>query len=171
MNICIHVSVTQTYAERDIQGLIHGKSAGAGADTKGRKTATTKSNMKQSEPTKAGRHVLKAQATGKKESPVATHWVQAPVVKKAKTAQEQLRALGGPEIVYQVCIRVCGYVCVCACRVCVCVCVRERECVCVCVCVCMCVSECVCVCVFVCVCVCVCIYIYIYIYFFMYIYI
>ena len=127
MNILMHVSVTQTDAERDIQGLIHGKSASAGADAQGRKTATTKSNMKQSEPTTAGRHALKAQATGKKESPVAMHWVHATVVKKAKTAQEQLRALGGPEIVYQVCIRVCGYVSVgmyvYVRVVCVCVCV------------------------------------------------
>jgi len=98
----------RTYAEKDIQGLIHGthsKSSGAAADEKGRKTAT-KISGESSAPGKASRGVLTAQpAVEEKETPLASHWVQAPVVKKVKTPQEQLRALvrkeGGPEIVYQ----------------------------------------------------------------------
>ena len=99
----------KTYAERNLKRMIHGSktSAPGAAASNEKKTSTHKhSDSKHSKPDKASRGALSAQAAAGEESetPLAAHWVQAPPQAKpqrAESGQQQLRALGGPQIIYE----------------------------------------------------------------------
>lgn len=96
----------RTHVERDIQSLIHEKPGTAGrkavvsSNSKGKELrgALKAAAAADGKPNMGGSRAAKSDAA---ETPLAKHWVQAPAKKRApvKTAQEQLRDLGGPEIV------------------------------------------------------------------------
>ena len=96
-----------TYAEKDIQTLIHGKSVAA--DKPSRKTAKhskIQSSIPSHKVSEGQENTMVSHSSPARvidhETPLTKHWVKAPAAEKVMSAQQQLRALGGPEIVYHV---------------------------------------------------------------------